>query len=218
MSARDAAEALLRSSPAASPTASGRRPGESNLIGEHTDYNEGFVLPFAIEHRTYAAVGAARRRRGARRLHLRREPGAGAARRPRRSSIAGPRHPGVGGLPARRRVGAAAGRRRPRGPARRRHRDRLRRPDRRRAVVVGRDRGCRRRARSTTSGSSGSRGSTWRRSAAWPRTTPSGRPTGIMDQMASMLGRADAATFLDCRTLATESVDLGFDAEGLRCS
>jgi galactokinase len=37
-----------------------------------------------------------------------------------------------------------------------------------------------------------------------------------MDQVASMLGRADAATFLDCRTLATESVDLGFDAAGLR--
>ncbi|OJX78136.1 galactokinase [Leifsonia sp. 71-9] len=32
-------------------------PGRVNLIGEHTDYNEGFVLPFAINRRTVAALG-----------------------------------------------------------------------------------------------------------------------------------------------------------------
>ena len=32
-------------------------PGRVNLIGEHTDYNEGFVLPFAINRRTVLALG-----------------------------------------------------------------------------------------------------------------------------------------------------------------
>ena len=32
-------------------------PGRVNLIGEHTDYNLGFVLPFAINRRTIVALG-----------------------------------------------------------------------------------------------------------------------------------------------------------------
>lgn len=31
-------------------------PGRVNLIGEHTDYNDGFVLPMAIERRTFVAA------------------------------------------------------------------------------------------------------------------------------------------------------------------
>ncbi len=33
-------------------------PGRVNLIGEHTDYNDGFVLPMAIERRTFVAGSA----------------------------------------------------------------------------------------------------------------------------------------------------------------
>ena len=31
-------------------------PGRVNIIGEHTDYNDGFVLPMAINRRTYVAI------------------------------------------------------------------------------------------------------------------------------------------------------------------
>ncbi|MEC5180594.1 galactokinase [Arthrobacter sp. CG_A4] len=42
-----------------------------------------------------------------------------------------------------------------------------------------------------------------------------GAPTGIMDQSASLLGKPDHGILLDCRTLQTESVALGFRDAGL---
>ena len=42
-----------------------------------------------------------------------------------------------------------------------------------------------------------------------------GAPTGIMDQSASLLGEPDGAVFLDCRSLEAEVVPLGLAAAGL---
>lgn len=49
------ADALFAEHFGGSPTVRVSAPGRVNLIGEHTDYNGGFVLPIAIERRTYIA-------------------------------------------------------------------------------------------------------------------------------------------------------------------
>src|SRR3989454_10797355 len=33
-----------------------RAPGRVNLIGEHTDYNDGFVMPIALDRSTWVAA------------------------------------------------------------------------------------------------------------------------------------------------------------------
>jgi len=48
------------------PTLVVQAPGRVNLIGEHTDYNDGFVLPAAINYSTWIAVSA----RNDRELHV----------------------------------------------------------------------------------------------------------------------------------------------------
>ncbi|WP_432145103.1 galactokinase [Streptomyces sp. bgisy084] len=51
----------------AAPTGTWAAPGRVNLIGEHTDYNDGFVMPLALPHTTLAAASA--RTDGVLRLH-----------------------------------------------------------------------------------------------------------------------------------------------------
>jgi len=48
---------LFRDAFGIAPRAAGSAPGRVNLIGEHTDYNGGPVLPIAIAQRTTAVVG-----------------------------------------------------------------------------------------------------------------------------------------------------------------
>ncbi len=56
---RGNASALFRASFGVAPRAAASAPGRVNLIGEHTDYNGGPVLPVACAARTYVAVGPA---------------------------------------------------------------------------------------------------------------------------------------------------------------
>jgi len=54
---RDNASALFRATFGVAPRAAASAPGRVNLIGEHTDYNGGPVLPVACAVRTVVAVG-----------------------------------------------------------------------------------------------------------------------------------------------------------------
>jgi len=52
------AKTLFTSHFHSNPTLAASAPGRVNLIGEHTDYNDGFVMPLALSGRHTAVVGA----------------------------------------------------------------------------------------------------------------------------------------------------------------
>ncbi|MEU5263967.1 galactokinase [Amycolatopsis sp. NPDC021455] len=56
MSPASEAVAAFRTVHGVEPAGVWSAPGRVNLIGEHTDYNDGFVLPFALPHRLAAAA------------------------------------------------------------------------------------------------------------------------------------------------------------------
>lgn len=184
-------------------------PGRVNLIGEHTDYNLGFVLPFAINRRTVAAVGA----RDDRVLRVGStfadevvevsldelapevlfgwsayplgvawalgQFGADLAAVPGVDILLDSNVPVGAGLSSSAAIEGAV------------------------AVALndlwrlGFDR------------------RTLARVGQRAENVAVGAPTGIMDQSASLLGERDAAVFLDCRSLDSEVVPLGLEAAGL---
>lgn len=56
MSAKDRVGIHFTTKYDSAPTARVRVPSRLNLIGEHTDYNDGFVLPFAIDRELWIAL------------------------------------------------------------------------------------------------------------------------------------------------------------------
>jgi galactokinase len=212
----DAAELLLEIT-GQTPAGTWSAPGRVNLIGEHTDYNDGFVLPFAIQQRTHVALGT----RADGRIRVVSTFDANAVEidlaaldalfPDNRDDV-----PEWAAYP----LGVAWALLRASGTDA--------------ASVTGVDLAI---ASDVPIGAGLSSSAaiegavataltdTWGLDldrvalAQVGRTAENeavGAPTGIMDQMASMLGFADAAIFLDCRSLEAAVVELGFADAGLQ--
>ena len=190
------------------PAAVWSAPGRANLIGEHTDYNDGFVLPFAIAERT--AVAAARRADDTITVTSTFAPRSIAVAL---ADVTPGGDYGWAGYPLG--VAWALGQVRtlpdPVGA------DLFIDSD----VPAG--------AGLSSSAAlemavAGALAELWRldlgpaemaRAGQRAENEVVGAPTGVMDQYASLLGRPDAAVFLDCRSLAARSVPLRLAPAGL---
>ncbi|MFF0943922.1 galactokinase [Kocuria sp. CPCC 205300] len=194
-----------------------RAPGRVNLIGEHTDYNDGFVLPFAIDR---AAMVAVRVRRAGETGHdvvdlasTYAPDGAGLSRaRFAAGDLAPGSVPGWGAYPAGV-VHVLAG---PDGEAVPGFELLLDS-----TVPVGAGLSSSHAVEVATVVALNDLLGRGLDRPAMARLTQRaenefvGAPTGIMDQSASLMGRAGAALFLDCRTLHAEAVPLPLAEHGL---
>lgn len=184
-------------------------PGRVNLIGEHTDYNDGFVLPFAIDRQAVAAM----RLRGDRRVRLATDFADGVVESALddvgRTFPSGWSAYPLGVVWALGEAGA----------------DLSALPGFDLALIsdvpIGAGLSS---SAAIESAVAVALNDLWelgldRRSLARvgqrAENVVVGAPTGIMDQSASLLGEAGCAVFLDCRSLEAETIPLGLEGAGL---
>ena len=191
-------------------------PGRVNLIGEHTDYNDGFVLPFALPFRI--AVAARARTDGMLAVTTVGDDGSPAACRARGGGRAGagPGHR-VGRVPGRGELGVASTRGSPPGPTW--SSPATCRPGPACPPLMR----CSARRRSRCSALAGTEldepGAPSRAEvAAWVQRSENdfvGVPTGLLDQTASLCCVEAHVLFLDVRSGEMEQVPFDTAAAGL---
>ncbi|MGY2898803.1 galactokinase [Curtobacterium sp. PvP017] len=193
------------------PTVRYSAPGRVNLIGEHTDYNDGYVLPFAIDRRTTASIAP----RPDRRLRVSSAFDAGTVLELSLDDLDPSNMTGwsayVFGIAWALREQAGADLSDKTGF------DVVIESD----VPVGAGLSS---SAAIECGVALAFNDLWElgldrktlaRVGQYSENHAVGAPTGIMDQSASLLGEQDAVVFLDCRTLDTAVVDLALEANGL---
>ncbi|MFI8804495.1 galactokinase [Micromonospora chalcea] len=207
MTVADRATAGFRQRYGAEPAGRWAAPGRVNLIGEHTDYNDGFVLPFALPLRTVVAAAPAPDGRWTVWSELDDEPVEfGTAEADEPGGVDGWAAYVAGVVWALRAAGHDV-------------------PGARLAVAsdvpVGSGLSSSAAIESAVLAALVDLGGLDLPAQAWPRLAQRaendyvGAPTGIMDQSAVIRGRAGHALFLDCRTEEVEQIPFDLDAAGL---